>query len=312
MNMPTQRPPANAWDLDVRAVRRAFSRAAHSYDATAVLQREVGARMAARLDVVKLAPRLILDAGSGSGAAQAALAARFPQAQRLAFDLALPLLALAGGMAERRSLLARLAGVARNALGTSSAPELVCGDIVHLPFGTGIFDLIWSNLALQWVSDLPAALAEFQRCLSVGGLLSFTTFGPDTLRELRAAFSDLDGYPHVSRFADMHDIGDLLVHAGFADPVMDMEYLTLTYAEPQAMMRELKALGATNATAGRGRGLMGRNRWERVCTALAAMRKDGRIPATFEVVYGHAWKAAPTRTADGRAIVRFQAYERRQ
>ena len=123
---------------------------------------------------------------------------------------------------------------------------------------------------------------------------------------MRAAFAGADRHTHVGRFVDMHDIGDLLVHAGFADPVMDMEYLTLTYADGEAMMRDLRAIGATNATQGRPRGLTGRGRWRRMQDALEAMRRDGRIPATFEVIYGHAWKAAPRTTAEGLPIVRLE------
>jgi malonyl-CoA O-methyltransferase len=296
--------------LDTRAVRRAFSRAAASYDASAVLQREVGTRMAARLDVIRLAPTSILDAGCGSGAALAELAFRYSVARRVALDIALPMLGVVRQGIERRSLLTRLIGSVKGLPAPSAAPLLVCGDIAALPFATGNFDLVWSNLALQWVNDLPRSLAELCRVLKVGGLVTFTTFGPDTLRELRAAFANVDRHTHVSRFIDMHDIGDLLLHAGFADPVMDMEYLTLTYGDADAMLRDLKAIGATNATQGRPRGLMGRARWQRTRSALDAMRKEGRVPATFEVIYGHAWKAMPTRTADGRAIVRVELPKR--
>jgi malonyl-CoA O-methyltransferase len=291
--------------LDRRAVRRAFGRAAATYAEAAVLQREVGARMAARLDVVKLAPAVIVDAGCGTGGAQRELAARYPDAHRVALDLALPMLDAARGRGrEPGSKLARLAGLVRG-VRTPPPPFCVCGDIAELPFAHDTCDLLWSNLALQWVSDLPRALGEFRRVLKVGGLASFTTFGPDTLKELRAAFAGVDRHTHVSRFVDMHDIGDLLVQAGFADPVMDMEYLTLTYADGEAMMRDLRAIGATNATAGRPRGLTGRGRWRRTQEALEAMRRDGRIPATFEVIYGHAWKVAAKETAEGLPIVRF-------
>ena len=299
--------PADPGALDPRAVRRAFARAAPTYAEAAVLQREVGARMAERLGIVKLAPAAILDAGCGTGEAQGELALHYPKARRVALDLALPMLDAARARGnERGSLFARVAGLARGVPAPPAPPEYVCGDIAALPFAPGAFDLVWSNLALQWVNDLPGALAEFRRVLKIDGLVSFTTFGPDTLKELRAAFSGVDRHTHVSRFVDMHDIGDLLVRTGFADPVMDMEYLTLTYADGQAMMRDLRAIGATNATLGRPRGLMGRGRWRRTLAALDAMRREGRIPATFEVVYGHAWKVAPKATADGLPIVRFE------
>lgn len=302
--------PARAGDpdaLDPRAVRRAFGRAAATYTEAAVLQREIGTRMAGRLDVVKLLPAAILDAGCGTGEAQGELALRYPQARRVALDLAPAMIEAARARGrDRGSLLARVARLVRGTHPLPASPECVCGDIAALPFATGVFDLVWSNLALQWVNDLPRALEEIRRVLKVGGLVSFTTFGPDTLKELRGAFAGVDAHTHVSRFVDMHDIGDLLVHAGFADPVMDMECLTLTYADGEAMMRDLRAIGATNATLGRPRGLMGRDRWRRMLAALDTLRRDGRIPATFEVIYGHAWKVAPKQTADGLPIVRFE------
>jgi malonyl-CoA O-methyltransferase len=298
-------PAPDPRDVDPRAVRRAFSRAAAHYDDAAVLQREVGARMAARLDYVKVAPKVVLDAGCGTGEAVGELAARYAGARVVALDLALPMVAAARERTQPgRSLLRRLLppALARH---DRTAPLFVCGDVNALPFPGVAFDLVWSNLALQWVNDLPRALAELRRVLKVGGLLTFTTFGPDTLKEIRSAFARADGYTHTNRFADMHDIGDMLVAAGFGDPVMDMELLTLTYAVPDDLLRELKTLGATNATRGRPRGLTGRGRWQRMRSALEGLRRDGRIPASFEVIYGHAWKGEPTRSAEGLPIVKL-------
>jgi malonyl-CoA O-methyltransferase len=292
-------------DVDPEAVRRGFARAAATYDAGAALQREIGTRMAERLDYVKLSPTAILDAGCGTGEAIGDLNVRYPAARVVAFDIALPMVTAArsrvrAGRGAFRRLLRPFAS--RGAI----EPAFVCADINRLPFVGVAYDLVWSNLALQWVNDLPRAFAEFRRVLKVGGLLSFTTFGPDTLRELRNAFAGIDGRTHTNRFVDMHDIGDMLVHAGFADPVMDMEYVTLTYDSPKALLAELKAIGATNRTRGRPTGLMGRARFARVLARLEALRRDGRIPATFEVVYGHAWKGESRTTAEGHAIVRFQ------
>jgi malonyl-CoA O-methyltransferase len=167
----------------------------------------------------------------------------------------------------------------------------VCADLRALPFAGQAFDLAWSNLALQWVNDLPGVLAELRRCLRVGGLLTFTTFGPDTLKELRGAFAVADAHPHVSRFVDMHDIGDMLVAAGFSAPVMDMEMLTIAYPAADGLLRDLRASGQTSARADRPRGLTGKGFGARLRGAVAAN-------ATFEVVYGHAWKRAPvTETA---------------
>ncbi len=207
--------------------------------------------------------------------------------------------------AQGRSALARIFSAFTGGSGGGDA-DYVCGDVAVLPFAGGSFDLAWSNLMLQWVDDLPAALRELGRVLRPDGLVTFSTFGPDTLRELRAAFAGIDRHMHVGRFTDMHDIGDMLVGAGFGDPVMHMELFTLTYADAPAMLRDLKAIGATNATRARPRALMGRARWERALASLDAARRDGRIPATYEVIYGHAWKAAPQRTPDGDAVVTFR------
>jgi malonyl-CoA O-methyltransferase len=296
-------PAPDPRDVDPRAVRRAFGRAASTYDAAAALQREIGARMAQRLDYVKLAPALVLDAGCGTGEAIGELGIRYPSARVVALDNALPMVAAARSRARQgRSLLRRLVpGLARG----PAPPQCVCGDLNALPLRGVAFDLVWSNLALQWVNDVPRVFAEWRRVLRVGGLVSFTTFGPDTLREVRKAFARADGFTHTNRFIDMHDLGDMLVHAGFADPVMDMEHVTVTYGDPIALLRELKNLGASNATRGRPHGLMGRARWQKVLRSLESMREDGRIPATFEVVYGHAWKGEPRRTEDGHPIVKL-------
>ena len=260
--MTEREPPApDPREVDPHAVRRGFARAAATYDEAAALQREIGTRMAERLDYVKLAPSVILDAGCGTGGAIGDLGMRFPAARVVALDVALPMLVAArervrAGRNAFRRLLRPFAS--RGGLD----PAFVCGDIAALPLRGAACDLVWSNLALQWVNDLPRAFAEFRRVLKVGGLLSFTTFGPDTLREVRAAFAGVDGRTHTSRFIDMHDIGDMLVHAGFADPVMDMEHVTLTFETPKALVLELKSIGATNRTLGRPQGLMGRKGFE--------------------------------------------------
>jgi malonyl-CoA O-methyltransferase len=304
--MTAERPEPPSVPFDRAAVRRHFSRAAATYDGAAVLQREVGARLDANLDVVKLKPRSVLDAGCGTGDALGAFAIRYPDARRVALDLALPMLRCAQGKAgDRRSLAERLlAPIRRERI--APAPGYVCADVAALPFASGTFELVWSSLALQWVSDLPRTFAEFLRVLNVGGLLMFATFGPDTLMELRAAFAAVDGEPHVSPFVDLHDLGDLLLQTGFADPVMHMERFTLTYDQPIAMLHELKAIGATNARHDRARGLMGRARWRRLLAGLDALREaapGAKLPATFEVVYGHAWKAPARRLPDGRSVI---------
>jgi malonyl-CoA O-methyltransferase len=297
--------PPDPRDVDPAAVKRAFGRAAATYDAAAVLQREVGKRLVARMDVVRLEPARILDLGCGTGEATAELVARYPGAHVVGLDLAWPMAHAARERLRRgRSIYKRLLAPLTGASGETA--DVVCADALALPLPGVCVDLVFSNLALQWVNDLPRAFAEMRRVLRVGGLATFTTFGPDTLKELRAAFARADGHTHVNRFVDMHDIGDMLVDAGFADPVMDAETLTLSYASPQALMLDLKAIGATNATRGRPRGLTGRRRIGRVFAELERLMRDGRLPATFEVVYGHAWKGQPNRTAEGLPIVKLE------
>jgi malonyl-CoA O-methyltransferase len=283
-----ERDPAR---LDRTEVRRAAERTAASYDAAAVLHREVGQRMAERLALVRLQPARVLDAGCGTGESLGELRLRYPDATILGLDIA-----------SARIVAAKRRDAASKRGGTG----FVRGDLLRLPLAQGSIDLLWSNLVLHWIDDPAAAFGELFRVLRVGGLLLFTTVGPDTLKELRAAFGGIDRATHVAKFIDMHDLGDMLVEAGFADPVMDAEAITLTYPDAVAMMSDLKATGAHNATLGRPRGLMGRERWRRVLAALEKFRREGRLPATYEIVYGHAWKPEPRVAADGRAIVRFE------
>jgi len=281
----------DAW-LDRTAARRWFERAA----AEDPVAREVERRMASRLDLVKHAPARIVDVGAGAGASIAFLRERYPGADLVLVDFARAPLARAQGAP---SLVARL----RSAFG-AAREHVVCGDMDALPLAGGTCGMLWSNLALAWARDPAATLREWHRVLEVGGLLMFTSYGPDTLKELRAAFAAADTAPHVHPFVDMHDLGDALVAAGFADPVMDMDLLTVTYARPEDLFRDLRATGQRDAHVRRRRTLGGRRRWERMRAAYAAVARDGRVPATFEIVYGHAWKAAPRALADGRAIIR--------
>jgi malonyl-CoA O-methyltransferase len=283
--------------LDKREVRRAFEHAAPSYDAAAVLQHEVCARMLGRLEYVKHRPRAILDAGSGTGNAIPALLARYPGALIVALDLALGMLERARGRMRWWQALP----------GLRPPLHAVCADLERVPLAPESMGLVWSNLALQWVNDLPRAFLEMQRVLAPGGLLMFSTFGPDTLKELRSAYEGTDGRTHVNRFVDMHDIGDMLVAAGYADPVMDMEKITLTYADVRALMRDLKVIGAHNATRGRPHALSGKSLLQAVERNYEAFRREGRLPATFEVVYGHAWKPEARVSPTGHRVIDVKA-----
>jgi len=277
-----------------RAVRRAFERAAGTYDGHAVLQAEVGRRLLEHLEGVRIAPQRILDLGCGTGASFDLLLSRFAGPQLVGLDIAHPMLQ----HARRRSpKLQRLLNW--------RLPRLVCGDAERLPLAANAFQLVFSNLALQWCRP-ELVFPEAARTLDNGGLFMFSTFGPDTLRELRAAFATVDGAEHVNTFIDMHDLGDALVHAGFADPVMEMEVVTLEYASVRDIARDLQAIGARNAMPGRPRGLAGRQRWKRVEAAYEARRRGESLPATYEVIYGHAWKVPPRKIADGRQVIDFR------
>jgi len=310
---------ANDFLIDKRRVRRAFDRAAADYDRVAVLQREVGARLLERLDYIRLQPHTIVDLGTGTGHLSKALAQRYKRARIIATDLAPNMLRAARRHA---APLARLL----------HRQSFVCGDAERLPFASQSVDMIFSNLTLQWCSDLDKVFAEFRRLLKPGGLALFSTFGPDTLKELRDSWAAADqstsshrpplsprerargegssiqdaspstpnakgigkgpAAVHVGAFIDMHDIGDALLCSGFADPVMDTERFTLTYPDVYGVMNELKALGAHNAATGRPRALTGKGRLRTMVAAYERYRDNGVLPASFEVAYGLAWAPA--------------------
>ena len=273
--------------IDARQARRRFERAAATYARASRLEAEIGARMLERLDYVKLAPQRVLDAGCGPARETRALAKRYPAAQIIALDFSLRMLREPTGLFRR--------------LWRRNEKQSLCADFQRLPLAPSSTGLIWSNMALHWAADPLAALQEFHRVLAVGGLLMFSTLGPDTLAELRAAA----GESRVHRFADMHDVGDMLVAAGFADPVMDMERLTLLYTDGDALLGDLRASGQSCARADRSGGLAGTRFFAAMRERLAAQRRGGKLAIGYEVVYGHAWKAAPRRTPDGRSVVRF-------
>ena len=272
--------------FDHRQVRRAFSRAAHGYDQAAALQREVGARLMETLEFLEdRVPQVVVDIGCGPGHAAVAMQKRWPKAHVVALDLALPML-----LEERHN-----AGGWRPAfLPFPRRPSPVCADARALPLRDNSVDVLFSNLCLQWVEDLPAVFAGFRRVLKPDGLLLVSTFGPDTLFELRGAFSEADDAPHVSLFPSIGQFGDALIAAGFKNPVLDRDEFTLHHDDLGGLMRELRTLGATNAMVDRRRSLTGRQRFARAAQAYDVLRDaDGRLPATWEVIYAHAWGPQP-------------------
>ena len=285
----------NFQTLDKDKARRSFSRAAPDYDAAAVLQHEVGRRMLERLDYIRVEPRVILDIGCGTGIATEGLMKRYPGAQVVALDFALPMLE----RTRRRGRWLR-------------RPRCLCADLDYLPLVDQSVDLIFANASLQWSTRPAQAFADIARVLRPGGLLMFSSFGPDTLQELRAAWAAVDDTEHVYGFIDMHDYGDMLMAAGLADPVMDAERMTLTYTDAMQLMREIKLIGAGNASTQRAHGLVGRERIQAVCQAYEQFRAaDGRLPVSYEVVHGHAWGAVQ-RQVDGETRVSLDVLRRRE
>lgn len=282
--------PGLRYGLDRHKLRSRFDAAARHYDEVAVLQRTVAGRLDERLELFDLQPARVLDAGSGTGFGTALLKKRYRASHLYALDLA------HGMLRQARHRRLRL----------FSRESHVCADMGALPFPPASFDLVFCSLALQWCSELDGVLAALRQVLRPRGLLLFATLGPDTLKELRASFAAVDDHVHVHAFMDMHDVGDALVRAGLSSPVMDVEHLSLQYSSLPALLKDLKTLGATNAAAGRARGLMSPRRLRALEAAYEAHRSGDTLPATYEVVYGHAF--APerdTRPQDGSTVARF-------
>jgi len=303
---------------DSRRLRRIFDRRAASFDEVAFLPREIAQRMRERLDYIKVAPASVLDAGCGAGEDIPALRERFPEAPVFGSDLSHGMLERAlrhdsGDTSWRRFLPASL-GKALGARG----PRFAQADFSALPFTAGAFEFIWSNLALHWHSRPDLVFPEWQRVLKVNGLLMFSTLGPDTLKELRGAYAEIEAAhgvasrKHVIDFVDMHDLGDMLVEAGFEIPVMDQETLTITYKSPESLLADVRRWGAYPFEREAGEAAVARRLHKALLAALEARRRaDGTIALTFEVIYGHAWKAVPRTTAEGHGIVRIEDIGRR-
>ncbi|MFQ5635330.1 MAG: methyltransferase domain-containing protein [Gammaproteobacteria bacterium] len=267
--------------LDQKIIRRGFSRAAARFEERDFLHAEIRRRLLERLETVRLEPRMILDLGCGTGAALPDLRSRFPRAGIVPLDLTHAM--LRAGAASRGG---------------------ICADAARLPLEDHSIDVIFSNLMLHHCPDPAAVLAEARRVLRAPGLITLTTFGPDNLRELGRAWATADRYSHVSPFTDMHDVGDALVRAGFSEPVIDSQALTITYGAFESLINDLRAAGATNATEHRNRGLTGREAAGRLRAAWQALAaSDGRTPITVEVIFGIAWAGDETgRRAPGDPI----------
>lgn len=283
--------------LDLQQVRRAFARAASTYERHDTLQRDVEARLFDSLDYYEGKPRRVLDVGCGTGRGSARLKKRWRDAEVIALDISLPMLRQARRHAGWWKPLAR-----------------VCADGLALPFPDRSMDVVYSNLCLQWCDTPRALLAEFARVLKPGGFMAASSFGPDTLSELRAAWATADDtHAHVGRFLDLHDLGDAALAAGLKDPVLDSDRVTLHYPDVRTLMVDLKGLGATNADRDRAHGLTGKARFKAMLDAYETRRHDGRIPATWEIVTLHAWGfPADAMPLYGGRDTRFEVISRRE
>lgn len=251
----------------------AFDRAAPGYNTYAVVQQEIGERLFERLEFIRLQPESTLDLGTGTGFLLPKLRARFPQAAITAIDVSKQSLAQAKQSYDDLDI------------------DFVQADANDLPFDANTFDVVISNLMLPWTPDMMATFASCLRVLKKGGLFIFTTVGIDTLKELRQAFSQVDARDHVNVFYDMHDIGDAMLQTGFADPVADMEYLTVTYKNLSRLFEDLKKTGSHVLPPPSATGLYPPSKWKKMCQAYETMKNsDGLYPATTEIIYGHAFK----------------------
>ena len=276
------------YEIEKQGLVQAFDHVAGGYEQHAILQRTVMERVLERLDLIRLKAGNVLDLGSGTGLASRLLAQRYKKAQIVQLDLS------SGMLRESRTRSPRF----------FSRQRYLCADAEMLPMADRSIDLVFSSLMLQWCNDLDAVFAGAVRVLRPQGLFIFATLGPDTLKELRLSWEEVDKDMHVNTFLDMHDVGDALMRAGFDAPVLDVEHFTLTYEDGYKLMRELKNLGAHNVNAGRRRTLTGKNRMQKMLAIYDRFRLDGRLPATYEVVYGHAWMVdRPYKTASEDNVV---------
>ena len=264
---------------DLNNVRNAFERAATSYDKYSILQRTISDRLSETLDQIKINPLKILDLGSGTGYGSEILHERFKRAHVYQADVSEEMLKVS----RKKSPF------------LFSKDHFVCADANKLPFKEKYFDLIVSGLTLQWCDNLDIVFSDIRRLLKEKGVFLFSSFGPDSLKELRDCWSRADEHVHVNAFVDMHDIGDALMRNGLTSPILNMEKIVLTYSECRQLMRELKYIGAQNINNGRRKTLTGKKRLQKVFECYEAYRTNNKLPVTYEVIYGHAWQSSDTK-----------------
>lgn len=283
----------NNIELDKKAIQDGFNRAAHSYDQAACLQREVAERLLERLAVIKYRPKTILDLGIGTGECSLKLAQMYPEAKIIGLDLAYEMVEFAKhklGLAQQKSGLFQRIKSHLSGEQKGSQCDFICADAESLPLQDNSIDLIFSSLTIQWCEDLQSLFQEFNRVLSPDGFILFSTFGIDTLKELKKSWAAVDDYGHVNEFSDLHDIGDQMLAGGFRDPVVDAEFIVVEYNKVIQLLKDLKAIGAQNHLYARPKGLMTKTKLNQMLSNYESfVLGNGKYPATYEVVYGHAW-----------------------
>lgn len=262
--------------LRQRDIRRRFDRAAADFDKADFVHAVTRDGLCTRLEPMLLKPSTVLDLGSATGSMGRALRKRFRRAHIVSLDLSRAMLKMAQ---RNKSWLSRA--------------SFVQADAERLPFAEATFDLVVANQLLPWTPDPQCVFSEVSRVLRKGGVFAFAALGPDSLREIGRAWADVDGGVHVNRFADMHDIGDGLVRAGLADPVLDVDRLRVTYESPGKLFADLTRAGARNTLADRTRGLTGKSRFRAMAAALEGRGRGDGIVLDLELVYGHCWGAGP-------------------
>ncbi len=266
----------------INEISKAFTQQASNYEQAAKVQHEIGQRLLERLHYLKIQPQYILDLGCGPGVFSRELALLYPKARIIGLDLA------TGMLCE-----------ARKKQSWRCKWSLVAADMNHLPFPTGFFDLIFANQVIHWGS-LEQVLRELNRVMKANACFMFTTLGPDTFKELKHSWLAADTHTHVNFFADMHDVGDILLNEYFLDPVMDMEWLTVHYTSLMHLVKTLKKQGVRNIHPSRNLGLTGKTAWRIFEEQYAQLKtNNGKYPLTYEVVYGHAWKGDRQKTETG-------------
>ena len=262
--------------LRQRDIRRRFDRAAADFDSADFVHAVTRAGLIARLEPMLLKPASVLDLGSATGSMGRTLRKRFRRAHIVSLDLSRAMLEEAH---KQKTWLSRA--------------SFVQADAEHLPFAEASFDLVVANQLLPWLPDPQRVFTEVSRVLKKGGVFAFAGLGPDSLRELGVAWANVDEGLHVNRFPDMHDIGDGLVRAGLADPVLDVDHLHISYENPGKLFSDLTVVGARNSLADRARGLTGKNRFRAMAKALTNTSSGSGILLDLELVYGHCWGAGP-------------------